>query len=88
MEYCDLGGKKASDKLQKYLHLKEAQDLIPEFRSFSTAEQSFVAICLSVAQLQCMLRNDSKRVLSSAARSLRMCMHLGSHFVLITALLV
>ena len=26
-----------------------------------------------------MLRNDSKRVLSSAARSLWMCMHLGSH---------
>ena len=58
MEYCDLGGNKASDKLQKHLDLKEAQDVIPKLRSFSTAEQAFVAICLSAAQLRCMLKND------------------------------
>ena len=49
-EYCDLGGKRASDKLQKYLHLKEAQDLIPEFNSFSTAEQLQKVTALAAQQ--------------------------------------
>ena len=50
MEYCDLGGQKASDKLQKYLHLEEAQDLVPEFHSFSTAEQLLKVTALAAQQ--------------------------------------
>ena len=39
MEYFDFGGRKASDKLQRYLHLKEVQDCIPSLDTLSAAEQ-------------------------------------------------
>ncbi|DBA74257.1 TPA: hypothetical protein ACH3X1_011042 [Trebouxia sp. C0004] len=39
MEFFDFAGQKAAEKLQKYLHLEEVQDVIPPFDSVSHAEQ-------------------------------------------------
>ena len=38
-EFFDFAGQKAAEKLQKYLHLQEVQELIPSFDSVSHAEQ-------------------------------------------------
>ena len=74
MEFFDFAGQKAAEKLQKYLHLEEVQDVIPSFDSVSHAEQLAQVIVLAAEQagelLSQLLQDLSAQDIQQAASQL------------------